>query len=170
MVVLWAGYPFSKDYNKPRGHFYALTDVRETLRTGAPKTAEDGPLPMACWSCKGPDVARVIDEKGEDGYFKGMWAKGGPGSSTPSAAPTATTPPRKSSRRASLPLHLSRPYADRAMTAIGKPFKEQGRFDQQSQVCGQCHVEYYFSGPTKAVKFPGTRAPQWSRWSSITMK
>ena len=32
MVVLWAGYPFSKDYNKPRGHFYALTDVRETLR------------------------------------------------------------------------------------------------------------------------------------------
>ena len=50
MVVLWAGYPFSKDYNKPRGHFYALTDVRETLRTGAPKTAEDGPLPMACWS------------------------------------------------------------------------------------------------------------------------
>ena len=63
MVVLWAGYPFSKDYNKPRGHFYALTDVRETLRTGAPKTAEDGPLPMACWSCKGPDVARVIDEK-----------------------------------------------------------------------------------------------------------
>ena len=50
MVVLWAGYPFSKDYNKPRGHFYALTDVRETLRTGAPKTAEDGPLPMACWT------------------------------------------------------------------------------------------------------------------------
>lgn len=103
MVVLWAGYPFSKDYNKPRGHFYALTDVRETLRTGAPKTAEDGPLPMACWSCKGPDVARVIEEKGEDGYFKGMWAKAAPRSSTPSAAPTATTPPRKSSRKGNPP-------------------------------------------------------------------
>ncbi|MGL4476706.1 MAG: ammonia-forming cytochrome c nitrite reductase subunit c552, partial [Aeromonas veronii] len=38
MVVLWGGYPFAKDYNKPRGHFYALIDVRETLRTGAPKT------------------------------------------------------------------------------------------------------------------------------------
>ncbi|MCL6408718.1 ammonia-forming cytochrome c nitrite reductase subunit c552, partial [Dickeya dadantii] len=48
MVILWAGYPFSRDYNKPRGHAYAITDVRETLRTGAPKTAEDGPLPMAC--------------------------------------------------------------------------------------------------------------------------
>ncbi len=43
LVILWAGYPFSRDYNKPRGHAYAVTDVRETLRTGAPKTAEDGP-------------------------------------------------------------------------------------------------------------------------------
>lgn len=60
LVILWAGYPFSRDYNKPRGHAFAVTDVRETLRTGAPKNAEDGPLPMACWSCKSPDVARLI--------------------------------------------------------------------------------------------------------------
>lgn len=38
LVILWAGYPFSRDYNKPRGHAFAVTDVRETLRTGAPKT------------------------------------------------------------------------------------------------------------------------------------
>lgn len=31
LVILWAGYPFSRDYNKPRGHAYAVTDVRETL-------------------------------------------------------------------------------------------------------------------------------------------
>lgn len=78
LVILWAGYPFSRDYNKPRGHAYAVTDVRETLRTGAPKTAEDGPLPMACWSCKSPDVARLIQQEGEDGYFHGKWARGGP--------------------------------------------------------------------------------------------
>lgn len=77
LVILWAGYPFSRDYNKPRGHAYAVTDVRETLRTGAPKTAEDGPLPMACWSCKSPDVARLIQQEGEDGYFHGKWARGG---------------------------------------------------------------------------------------------
>ncbi|MFP1482647.1 ammonia-forming cytochrome c nitrite reductase subunit c552 [Escherichia coli] len=41
LVILWAGYPFSRDYNKPRGHAFAVTDVRETLRTGAPKNAED---------------------------------------------------------------------------------------------------------------------------------
>lgn len=82
LVILWAGYPFSRDYNKPRGHAFAVTDVRETLRTGAPKNAEDGPLPMACWSCKSPDVARLIQKDGEDGYFHGKWARGGRKSST----------------------------------------------------------------------------------------
>lgn len=48
MVILWAGYHFATDYKAPRGHMYAVTDVRNTLRTGAPKDAEDGPLPMAC--------------------------------------------------------------------------------------------------------------------------
>ncbi len=33
-------------------------------------------------------------------------------------------------------------------------FEDQSRFDQQAQVCGQCHVEYYFTGPKKSVKFP----------------
>lgn len=78
LVILWAGYGFAKDYNAPRGHIYAVTDVRNTLRTGAPKSAEDGPMPMACWSCKSPDVPRLIEEQGEDGYFTGKWAKGGP--------------------------------------------------------------------------------------------
>ena len=78
LVVLWAGYGFAKDYNAPRGHMYAVTDVTNTLRTGAPKNAEDGPMPMACWSCKSPDVPRVIEEQGENGYFAGKWAKGGP--------------------------------------------------------------------------------------------
>ena len=33
---------------------------------------------MACWTCKGPDVPRLIAEWGEDGYFGAKWAKGGP--------------------------------------------------------------------------------------------
>lgn len=40
------------------------------------------------------------------------------------------------------------------METIGKPFDKASRFDQQSMVCGQCHVEYYFSGDKKSVKFP----------------
>lgn len=154
MVILWAGYPFAKDYNKPRGHYYALTDVRDTLRTGAPKTTEDGPLPMACWSCKSPDVARMIESEGEDAYFKGMWAKGGPEIVNSIGCADCHATDSQEFKDGKPALHLSRPYASRAMDAIHMPFAKQGRFDQQAQVCGQCHVEYYFSGDNKAVKFP----------------
>ncbi len=33
LVILWVGYPFSKDYKQGRGHAYAVTDVHQTLRT-----------------------------------------------------------------------------------------------------------------------------------------
>ena len=50
MVVLWAGYGFSKDYTQARGHYYAVKDIRETLRTGAPMEPDQGPMPATCWS------------------------------------------------------------------------------------------------------------------------
>ncbi|EPC6747507.1 ammonia-forming cytochrome c nitrite reductase, partial [Escherichia coli O21,81:H5,27] len=154
LVILWAGYPFSRDYNKPRGHAFAVTDVRETLRTGAPKNAEDGPLPMACWSCKSPDVARLIQKDGEDGYFHGKWARGGPEIVNNLGCADCHNTASPEFAKGKPELTLSRPYAARAMEAIGKPFEKAGRFDQQSMVCGQCHVEYYFDGKNKAVKFP----------------
>ncbi len=118
-----------------------------------PKTAEDGPLPMACWSCKGPDVARVIDEKGEDGYFKGMWAKGGPEIvNTIGCADchdTASKEFRRANRPAPLP-SLCRPGHDRHRQAV------QGAGALRSAVPGVRPVPrgVLLSGPTKAVKFP----------------
>ena len=50
MVILWAGYAFSKDYGTPRGHMNAVNDVVHTLRTGSPMTAEEGPQPATCWT------------------------------------------------------------------------------------------------------------------------
>lgn len=163
LVILWAAYPFSKDYNKPRGHFYAITDVRQTLRTGTPKTDTDGPLPMACWSCKSPDVGREILTGGEDAYFTGMWSKGGAKIVNPIGCGDCHDTASKDFKEGKPALALSKPHVGRGMDAIHKSFNEGSRIDQQSQVCGQCHVEYYFSGPTKAVKFPwdkGTTAEQ----------
>ncbi|WP_373284895.1 ammonia-forming nitrite reductase cytochrome c552 subunit [Shewanella inventionis] len=150
LVVLWAGYGFAKDYNAPRGHMYAVTDVTNTLRTGAPKNAEDGPMPMACWSCKSPDVPRVIEEQGEDGYFSGKWAKGGP--EIVNALGCADCHEKGSPK-----LRMSRPFAERAMTTLNTPFDKASRKDKQSMVCAQCHVEYYFEKTAERpgfVKFP----------------
>ncbi|MPY23159.1 ammonia-forming nitrite reductase cytochrome c552 subunit [Shewanella psychropiezotolerans] len=150
LVVLWAGYGFAKDYNKARGHIYAVTDLRNTLRTGAPKSDEDGPMPMACWSCKGPDVPRMIEEQGEDGYFTGKWYKGG-------AEIVNTIGCSDCHVSGKSKLRISRPFAERAMETIGTPFDEASRKDKQSMVCGQCHVEYYFEKTKDKkgfVKFP----------------
>ena len=39
LVVMWAGYAFSRHYNTPRGHKHALEDMRKILRTGNPGIA-----------------------------------------------------------------------------------------------------------------------------------
>ena len=61
LVVLWAGYGFSKDYNQGRGHSYAIEDVRNTLRTGAPNRRPMVQCPIPA----GPVKARcaTIDER-----------------------------------------------------------------------------------------------------------
>lgn len=154
MVIMWAGYGFSKDYGKARGHFYAVEDIRNTLRTGGPSDAQSGPMPMACWSCKSPDVARFIDQHGEDAYFTGKWARLGSEIVNPIGCADCHDTGSDSFAKGEPALKLSRPYAERAMEAINKPFEKQSRYTQQAQVCGQCHVEYYFDGPTQAVTFP----------------
>ena len=77
LAILWAGYGFAKDYNAPRGHFYAVQSNQNTLRTGAPVDKMTGPMPTACWTCKSPDVPRIMEEVGENEYFTGKWAKWG---------------------------------------------------------------------------------------------
>nr|WP_276560821.1 ammonia-forming nitrite reductase cytochrome c552 subunit [Vibrio coralliirubri] len=163
MVIMWAGYGFAKDYNKARGHFYAIDDVRQTLRTGGPTDESSGPMPMACWSCKSPDVARVIEERGEDGYFEGKWARLGNEIVNPIGCADCHDTQSDGFKNGEPVLKVTRPYVERAFDAIGKKFEDQGRLDQQASVCAQCHVEYYFTGPTKGVKFPwdkGTRVEQ----------
>ncbi|WP_172379703.1 ammonia-forming nitrite reductase cytochrome c552 subunit [Vibrio sp. Vb339] len=154
MVIMWAGYGFAKDYNKARGHFYAIDDVRQTLRTGGPTDENSGPMPMACWSCKSPDVARVIEERGEDGYFEGKWARLGNEIVNPIGCADCHDTQSEGFKNGEPALKVTRPYVERAFEAIGKKFDEQSRLDQQASVCAQCHVEYYFTGPTKGVKFP----------------
>ena len=105
---------------------------------------------MACWSCKSPDVARVIKGEGEAEYFQGKWAKGGPEITNSIGCTDCHVP-------GTAKLRVSRPFAERAFETIGTPFAEADRTEQQNMVCGQCHVEYYFEKTADRpnwVKFP----------------
>lgn len=137
LAILWAGYGFAKDYNAPRGHFYALQSNQNTLRTGAPVDAKTGPMPTACWTCKSPDVVRVIDEVGENEYFTGKWAKYGH-----EIANSIGCADCHDSNTAEL--ILTRDYTKRAFTEIGVDVAKLGDNDLRSMVCAQCHSEYYF--------------------------
>ncbi|OOH92448.1 ammonia-forming cytochrome c nitrite reductase subunit c552 [Pasteurellaceae bacterium 15-036681] len=154
LVILWSGYAFSKEYNKPRGHFYAVTDVRNILRTGAPMSPDAGPQPMACWSCKSPDVPRLIAEKGEVGYFDEKWAKYGAEIVNPIGCADCHDTTSKDFEEGKAALRVARPHVLRALDAIGWTFQNLDKHGQRAAVCSNCHVEYYFAGKEKAVTFP----------------
>ncbi|KMK51414.1 cytochrome C nitrite reductase [[Actinobacillus] muris] len=154
LVVLWGGYSFSKDYNKPRGHFYAVTDVREILRTGAPTDENSGPQPMACWTCKGPDVARLIAEKGEVGYFDAKWAKYGSEIANSIGCADCHDTTSQEFKDGKAALRVARPHVQRALEAIGWKFDTLDKHGKRAAICANCHVEYYFAKNKNAVTFP----------------
>lgn len=151
MVVLWAGYGFAKDYNQGRGHFYALEDIYNTLRTGAPKGPQDGPQPSSCWVCKSPDVPRMMDKLGIDEFYKQTWAALGPEIVNPIGCADCHD-------SKTMNLKITRPALIEAFKEQGKDITKATQNEMRSLVCAQCHVEYYFDkksveGATK-VKFP----------------
>lgn len=138
LVVLWAGYGFSKDYNQPRGHMYAIEDIHNTLRTGAPTGEGTGPMPSTCWTCKSPDVPRLMNEKGIAEFYSGKWADKGTEVVNPIGCADCHDAKTMS-------LKISRPALVEGLKAMGKDVNQATHQEMRSLVCAQCHVEYYFN-------------------------
>jgi nitrite reductase (cytochrome c-552) len=145
LVVLWAGYAFSKEYEQSRGHYYAVQDIRNTLRTGSPIDGQKSPQPNTCWTCKSPDVPRLMNEKGISGFYEGTWETLGPeinnsiGCSDCHDAKTMN-------------LRISRPGLIEAFERMGKDINKSSPQEMRSLVCAQCHVEYYFNKTREDAK------------------
>jgi nitrite reductase (cytochrome c-552) len=147
LVVLWAGYPFSKDYSQPRGHFYAIDDIRNTLRTEAPMNSKAGKMPNTCWTCKSPDVPRMMNKEGISMFYKGNWAS--KGHEIVNFIGCADCHDAKT-----MNLRISRPALIEAFERQGKDITKATQQEMRSLVCAQCHVEYYFKGDDKYLTFP----------------
>ncbi|MCF8716185.1 ammonia-forming cytochrome c nitrite reductase [Joostella atrarenae] len=137
LVVLWAGYGFSKDYNQGRGHQHAIEDIQNILRTGGPKGKGDGPMPATCWTCKGPDVPRLMNEKGVAEFYAGKWADKGEEIVNPIGCADCHD-------SETMKLTITRPALVEAFDAMGKDINNATHQEMRSLVCAQCHVEYYF--------------------------
>ena len=153
MVVLWAGYAFSRHYNTPRGHKHCIDDLRKILRTGNPGIDGDGDMqPATCWTCKGPDVPRMMRELSDSksvfdptNYYayEGKWS--GLGAEMHNTIGCSDCHDART-----MDLRPARPALYEAFARRGLDVKKQTHQEMRSLVCAQCHVEYYFIKPDDA--------------------
>lgn len=155
LVVMWDGYPFSKDYRHARGHEYMLTDQRYTLRV------LDFDQPGTCLNCHASTVP-VMDELGNGDREAGYHAMN-------------QMPYREVTEFAEHPvacidchapdtmeLRITRPAFERGYNAYMEYQGVEGydvnrdatHQEMRTFVCAQCHVEYYFRSDNKELIFP----------------
>ena len=138
MVILWAGYSFSRGYNTPRGHRHCIDDLRKIMRTGSPGVdGQDDIQPGTCWTCKGPDVPRLMREKGTDKFYAAKWSDWGP-----EVMNTVGCSDCHDAR--TMELRPARPALYEAWARVGKDVRKASHQEMRSLVCAQCHTEYYF--------------------------
>lgn len=147
MVVLWAGYAFSRDYSAPRGHMHAIHDVTATLRTGTPDENTPDMQPATCWSCKSPDVPRMMHEVGIKEFYMSRWSAMGDQVVNPIGCADCHDPKNMN-------LTITRPALIEAFDRQGRNIADATPQEMRSLVCAQCHVEYYFQGDGKYLTFP----------------
>lgn len=147
MVVLWAGYAFARDYSAPRGHMFAIEDVTHTLRTGTPGADEKDMQPSTCWTCKSPDVPRMMNEAGIEAFYRSAWSANGTEIVNPIGCADCHDP-------RTMDLTITRPALIEAFERQGKNIADATPQEMRTLVCAQCHVEYFFKGEGKYLTFP----------------
>ena len=141
MTRLWAGYAFSKDHNEERGHYYMLTDQKETERV---KIVDQ---PGACANCHAAEAPQLIEEMGWEEFnhtpYNELQEQLHLGTSCADCHDPET-----------MALRITRPAFVNAMTARGVDLTQATRQEMRTYVCAQCLVEYYFQGENKLLTFP----------------
>jgi nitrite reductase (cytochrome c-552) len=146
LVTLFAGYPFSTDYDEERGHMNALDDVRTTKRVNETTHA-------TCYSCKSSNNPQLWNEMGMAKYDAALFSEMSPHL-------TNTIGCANCHEANTMRLIVTNPALEEALKAQGKDWTTFTRQEMRTVVCANCHVEYYFKGDDKYLTFPwalGTR-------------
>ena len=154
-VILFAGYPFSKEYNDDRGHMNALEDVRNTDRLNL---NPDDPkrTPGTCYSCKSSNNPSLWDEMGMAEYDKMSFMELGGRIEEPIGCANCH-------EANTMRLIVTNPALDEALKAQGKDWTTFTRQEMRTVVCANCHVEYYFKGDGKYLTFPWAKGTEVSQ-------
>ncbi len=139
-VVLFAGYGFAKEYRQARGHVHAIEDVTKTKRV-------NDKTPATCWTCKSPDVPRLMDSMGIDKFYAANFDSLKPEITHPIGCLDCHEPN-------TMRLRVTRPALREAFARQGKDIDQATHQEMRTLVCAQCHVEYYFKGKGDYLTFP----------------
>jgi nitrite reductase (cytochrome c-552) len=145
-VILFAGMPFSKDYNDDRGHANALQDVRETKRLNLDES-NPARTPGTCYSCKSSDNPGLWDRLGMEAYDKMSFVELGKQINEPIGCANCHD-------AETMRLIVTNPALEEALERQGKDWTTFTRQEMRTVVCANCHVEYYFAGEGKYLTFP----------------
>ncbi len=145
-VILFAGYPFSKDYNDDRGHMNTLTDVRATGRLNL-NPSDPKHTTATCYSCKSSNNPSLWAEMGMAAFDKTLFADMTPRITQPMGCANCH-------EAGTMRLIVTNPALNEALLAEGKDWHTFTRQEMRTVVCANCHVEYYFKGDGKYLTFP----------------
>lgn len=145
-VQLFAGYPFSKDYNDDRGHANAVDDVRATKRLNL-DDSNPKHTPGTCYSCKSSDNPGLWAEMGMEAYDKATFNELTPKINNAIGCSNCH-------EAGTMRLIVTNPALKEALEAQGKDWTTFTRQEMRTVVCANCHVEYYFKGEGKYLTFP----------------
>ncbi len=135
---LWLGYPFSFEYDRARGHVYAIEDLVHIDRID--RYSEAAGLPATCWNCKTNTVPQLLEEYGD--AFWSMNFHDFRKMHDPQRHTVGCTNCHDPERQMRLVIH-SVPL-DEALKRQGRDWRTASHNEMRSLVCAQCHVEYYF--------------------------
>jgi nitrite reductase (cytochrome c-552) len=152
---MWAGYAFSKDFRKKRGHAYMLDDQMYTERQIVTHQ------PGTCLHCHASiylpykklgdgNLIKGFDKMNQLPYFEARKLVTHPVSCIDCHDPST------------MQLRVTRPGFLEGIRALkaSQGIKDYDvntmatRQEMRAFVCGQCHVEYYFKGPEKRLTYP----------------
>lgn len=137
----WEGYAFALEYTEDRGHFYALSDQKETRRT------KEREQPGTCLNCHTADAPRLIAEMGWDKMNQTPYNEHR--DNVHAAISCGDCHNNKD-----MSLKITRPAFVNAMAKRGVDVNKATHQQMRTYVCAQCHVEYYFEKDSKALTFP----------------
>ena len=133
--TMYKGYGFAKGYDEASSHLYTLESVKATPRVNEKTLAN-------CITCKTPQFTNMVNTEGDQVY----------------AEPFADTITKFTEPVSCFNCHENDPES---LTVASQFFVDSlgddvDKAPAESEVCGQCHNEYYFDPDTKATSNPYT--------------